>query len=551
MAGAKLPPRQKMIGMMYLVLTALLALNISKDILDAFIVVNDGLEKTSTNFQDKIEAQHAAFDKAYLENKVKVGPFYDKAKRVEEMSNELFHYILLMKANAIFHTEGDVETLEDAYGKNEFGIDTVVNLANCAAKDNYDKPTHALGVAEPASPIGGEYTAKDLKEKLEVYRDELLTMVKPGSTLDHSLRATFSFEDRTDASGVVNNWESYNFYHTPLAATITILSAIQSDIRNAESDLVKQLFANVDASSFKFNVVEAAIIPYSNYVIQGDSFKASIFIAAYDDTKNPEIIVGTEIDSSTWEVGGDLVDVNVVKGKGRLRIKTAAEGEFTWKGVIKLKTPAGEIASYPFSTTYNVAKPSMVVSATKMNVFYKGVDNPVSVSVPGFTADKVKASISTGSISKDKGAGNYIVRVKSGIKATVNVTVTLPDGSSKRIGSGVEFRLKNLPDPVPYVAQKTGSAVMSKARLGAASTVKANMDNFDFDLKVTVRSFIFSTTVSGALLEKQVKGNKIPADIKSIISKSKRNSKVYFENIEVKMPDGSTRMLGPVSVKLQ
>ena len=550
MAGNKLPPRQKMIGMMYLVLTALLALNVSKDILDAFIVVNDGLEKTAANFSDKIEAQHAAFDKAYLENKVKVGPFYDDAKKIEELSNELFDYIKMTKAEVIFHTE-KLESIEQAYGKDEFGFDTLINLANCASKDNYDIPSHVLGVAEPALPKEGEYTARELKNRLTIFRDELLKYVKGGSSLEQSLNATFNFEDRADASGTMNNWESYNFYHTPLAATITILSSIQSDVRNAESDLVKQLFANVDASSFKFNVVEAAVIPYSNYVIQGDSFKASIFIAAYDDTKNPEIIVGTEIDSSSWEVGGELLEIDVVKGKGRLRVKTSAEGEFTWKGVIKLKAPNGEVNSYPFATTYNVAKPSMVVSATKMNVFYKGVDNPVSVSVPGFTADKVKPSISTGSMSKGKGAGNYIVRVKKGIKAIINVTVTAPDGSTKRIGKGVEFRLKNLPDPVPYVAQKTGSAVMSKARLGAASSVKANMDNFDFDLKVKVRSFVFSTTVSGALLEEKVKGSKIPAKIKNIIKKSKRNSKVYFENIEVKMPDGSTRMLGPVSIKLQ
>jgi gliding motility-associated protein GldM len=449
----------------------------------------------------------------------------------------------------IFHTE-KLESLEAAIGKDENGSDTTINLANCASKDNYDVPSHTLGVAEPAVPIEGEYTAREIKNRLIAYRDELLSYAKEGSSLANSLNATFNFDDKADASGTINNWESYNFYHTPLAATLTILSSIQSDVRNAESDLVKQLFANVDASSFKFNVVEAAVIPTSNYVLLGDTFRASVFIAAYDDTKNPIIKVGTEIDSTTWAVSGDTVPVEVVAGKGNLKIKSTSEGEFTWKGAIQMKAPTGELMSYPFSTTYTVAKASLVVSADKMNVFYKGVENPVSVSVPGFAPDKVKASISTGSMVS-KGKGHYIVKVKKGIKATISVVVTMPDGSTKRMGQGVVFRLKNIPDPVPYVAQKTGTTIMSKARLGAASKVTAKMDNFDFDLKVNVKSFVFSTTISGALLEEKVKGNRIPDKIKKIISKSKRNTKVYFESIEVKMPDGTTRNLGPISFKLQ
>ena len=267
MAGAKLPPRQKMIGMMYLVLTAMLALNVSKDILNAFIIVNDGLEKTSINFKDKIDAQQTDFEKAYQENQKKVKPFYDKARDVAIKSDELFDYLNRIKANIIAATEG-YPSWENAIGKDEFQNDTLVNIKNIGKKDNYDVLTNELVGSEPGSPKQGEFTASELKDKMSAYRDALLSYVEPGSALETGLNATFNFNDRPDASGVINNWESYNFYHTPLAAALTILSKLQNDVRNAESDVIKQLYANVDAGSFKFNKLEAASIAPSNYISQ-------------------------------------------------------------------------------------------------------------------------------------------------------------------------------------------------------------------------------------------------------------------------------------------
>ena len=547
MAGAKLPPRQKMIGMMYLVLTAMLALNVSKDILNAFIIVNDGLEKTSINFKDKIDAQHTAFEKAYQENKVKVGPFYDKAKDVEERSDALYNYINQIKANIIAKTEG-YPSWENAIGKDQFGNDTLVNIKNIGKKDNYDILTNELVGSEPGSPKTGELTASELKDKMASFRDALLGYVEPGSAVEQSLQATFNFDDRKDASGLMNNWESYNFYHTPLAATLTILSKMQNDVRNAESDMLKQLFANVDAGSFKFNKLEAATIAPSNYIIQGDSFRAQVFLAAYDSTKNPEMLLGTTIDSSTWEVGGDLIDMKVVNGKGHVAIKTSAVGEFTWKGVINYQAPGGKILHFPFKTTYTVATPSLVVSPDKMNVFYRGVDNPVSISVAGVANDKIAASISNGSLSRGSGGG-YIVRVKTGNESVIRVSAEMPDGSKKSMGEA-KFRVKRIPDPVPYVAGKTGSDNTSKAQLSAVSKIFAKMDNFDFDISVNVTQFMFSMVVNGILVEKEVKGDRIPQEVKDMIGKAKRGSKVYFENINVKMPDGTVRKLSPVVLKL-
>ena len=341
MAGGKLPPRQKMIGMMYLVLTALLAMNVSKDILDAFIIVNDGLEKSANTFEGKNAALYNEFAKSYQENQAKVGPWYKKAQAVQKEADELFHYLTMVKANLIYQTE-KLESIEDAYGKDENQIDTTLNLKNIASKDNYDIPTHILIGGEPSSPKDGEYTAKELRGKLEAYRDALLKYATNDPGLAAGLNATFDFSDKKDASGTMNSWETYNFDHVPIAATLTILSKIQTDIRNAESDMINLLFANVSAADFKFNQLSAAIIPKSSYIIQNDSFQAQVFIAAYDDTYNPEMLLGNELDTNTNQLIGETSPINVENGKGYISFKADKEGEFTRYGIINYKGPSGK-----------------------------------------------------------------------------------------------------------------------------------------------------------------------------------------------------------------
>ena len=549
MAGGKLPPRQKMIGMMYLVLTALLALNVSKDILDAFVIVNDGLENTKVNFKNKNESQYTEFLKSYNENPVKVKPFWDKAQEVQKAAENLVSYIDSIKANIIYQTEG-YDNMSQVIGKGESGQDTVLSMKYIASKDNYDIPTNLLIGAEPHAPKEGNLTALELKNKLADFRDRLKQMVEPGSALDKALDKAFNFDDRKDASGTEEKWEASNFYHVPLAASVTILSKIQTDVRNAESDAVKYLYSSVDAGSFKFNKLEAAVISPSNYIVLGDTFRADVFLAAFDSTKNPVIRLGSGDyqDSVKFAISGDTVPIDVINGKGRVRIPTRSEGEYTWQGVINFEAPGGRVLPFPFKTQYTVAKPSLVVSADKMNVFYRGVDNPVSISVPGVPADKIVASINNGSLRKT-GKGNYVVNVKQGKDAVISVQAEMPDGSKRNMGK-MEFRVKVIPNPVPYVAQKTGSDNVSLPQLKATNKIFARMENFDFDLEPQIIGFTFSMSLAGGVLvEEKVDGDRFNETVRNLIEKLKRNQKVYFENILVKMPDGTTRPIGPVILK--
>lgn len=545
MAGGKLPPRQKMIGMMYLVLTALLAMNVSKDILNAFVTVNNGLEKTKNNFREKNEDQYTAFINSYSENKAKVGPYWEKAQEVQKLADELVTYIDDIKVEIIAGIEPSVPK-ENIRGKDENGVDTILNLMNVKVKDNYIFSTALLVGSEPSAPKEGPLSALELKGKLENFRDGLIAKVDPEGAIASSLKETFEFSDKANAAGVVENWPSYNFYGVPAAATLTLLTKMQTDVRNAESDVIKYLYSSVDAASYKFNVLESAVISPSNYVIVGDTFRAQVFLAAFDSTKNPTVYLGQAYDSTTHQVTGDSIHVDVIAGKGIVKIPANREGDFDYKGVIKYKAPSGEYNYYPFETVYKVAKPSTTVSATKMNVFYIGVDNPVDISAPAVANDQIRPSISNGSISKASGGG-WVVRVSKPGTAVVNVSAEV-DGKSKSMGK-MEFRVKRIPDPIGKVGGQTGGA-MRKAQLLASATVRAELENFDFDVKAEVVSYSVSYLNKGLLNEVTVNGGRITDQIKGVFRNLRVGDKIYFDNIKAKLPDGSTRTLPTVSFKI-
>lgn len=545
MAGGKLSPRQKMIGMMYLVLTALLAMNVSKDILNAFVTVNDGLEKTKRNFKDKNDDQYSRFEASFNENKEKVGKNWNQAQKVRSSANAVVDYIDQIKVEIIAGVQPDIPK-EQILGKNEFGEDTILNLMNVRVKDNYLVPTEILVGGDNANPKTGEFSALELKSKLESFREELKQILPGESALAKAVEETFQFEEKRNASGVVENWPSYNFYGVPTAATLTLLTKMQTDVRNAESDVVKYLYADVDAASFKFNKLEAAVISPSNYVITGDTFRAQVFLAAFDSTQNPVINIGKEFDSTTMKVMGDTLPLDIKDGKGFLKIPARTVGDYTYSGVIKIKNPSTkEYNPYFFDFDYKVASPSTTISATAMNVFYIGVDNPVDIAAAGVAKDQVQASISNGSITKSK--DGWIVKVTKPGKAVVNVAATI-EGERKNMGN-MEFRVKKIPTPVPEIAGQSSGSV-NKNRLANTAGIIAKMENFEFDVRVLVDSYMFTyVAANGLSREIPVKGPRFTQEVKNIINRLKPGSRVTFENIKAKMPDGELRKLPPVVLK--
>ena len=554
-----------MIGMMYLVLTALLALNVSKEILNSFILINNGLVTTNTNFSNKNAAQMAAFDKEYALNPKKVQKYYDDAKAVKASADSLVEHIEFLKHYLIIKTDGLDSTSiyalrkqwqdADDVNKPRFKVqlDSIFNLKNVDSKDNYDIATNIMIGGEESKPKLGKFTAQEIKGKLDYFREKMKSFVKEPS-LVAALDANFNTDTTYKVSETeTESWMLSNFYHIPLAAVITNLSKIQTDVRNGESDVIKNLFQNVSAEDFKFDKLEARVIPQSNYVLVGEKYQADVFVAAYSTTQNPSILIGEVDTAKRVLIGrGDSSNVKIKDGVGRYEVPAGAEGIKKWGGIIQVVSPGGEIKSYPFKSEYMVAKPALVVSPTKMNVLYIGVENPVSISVPGVPTENLSPSLSGGTLRPGKEKGEYIAEVKGGSEAIVSVSAKfMVDGkaTTKNMGQ-FKFRVKRVPDPVAYIANKKDGLV-SANELIAAGAVIPRMENFDFDLQFKITAFDLSMNMQGDFITKSVNGNKLSAEMATMLKSAKKGTKIYIEEVKAVGPDGVPRKLAPLNLKLQ
>jgi gliding motility-associated protein GldM len=525
-------PRQKLISMMYLVLTALLALNVSVDILNAFVIVNESMEESNRIFQQRVDANYAAFERAMAENPTKVKPYQERALQVKQMADDLVEYIQGLKFEVISITEGI--SIEEA--KN-------TTMRDISKKDNYDKPT-TFFIGQ--SPDGSDGKARELKNKIIEFKTNAIMLLDEEHRSLINLGLEVEKEDFKDLSGKEMNWEMYTFYRTILAANVVLLNKLIAEVRNAESDIVSQLLTAVDEGDFKFNKIAARVVPKSRFVITGEEFEAEIFVAAYDTLQAPEVVIGSGWDSINNKVLGDVQTLEGVDGVVTYRARAGGIGRQTYGGEIRVQTPGGGVQSFPFSGEYMVAAPTATVSADKMNVFYIGVDNPISVSVPGVANENVRVSISNGRLTST-GGGKYNVRVDAGNEANINVSAEM-EGQTRQMGS-FKFRVRRVPDPVVYIANVSGGNV-PKGNLIANPVLIPRIANFDFDLHFTVVSYTFVMAMAGnELVDRPGSGNRLTPDMISMIQGARRGQRCYIEDIRVSGPDG-TRQLGTISLRI-
>jgi gliding motility-associated protein GldM len=535
MAGGKETPRQKMIGMMYLVLTALLALNVSKEILEAFVLVNNSLEKSMENAKVKNDLVYDAFAKAATINPKKVKPYYDKALESKDASNELVAYIQELKVKLIMETEGISKKQADT-----------IHLDFVEKKDDYDTPTNIMvGTSDDGS--NGE--ARKLKKKIKDYREKMMGLV-PKKYLDQ-IQLGLETPNMV-VHGEKMNWEMANFFHTPLAASVVVLSKLQNDIRNAEFDVVNKLFGEIGADDFPIDTVVAKVISPSNYVLLGEDYKSEVILAAFSKSQAPTMFLG-EIDSTSGMLLASTSELPVENGMGRYSVTTDKEGIFTYSGAVKLKRKDGTITEFPFQSEYMVAKPSFTVSPIKMNVMYIGVDNPISVSVPGVPTENISVSISGGGNKLSRnGKGLYTATLarNSPRDIKVNVTATMSNGEKRTMGS-MPFRVKRLPKPEGYVLGGNTGGRISKAELCKISLVKARYaPGFDFDLKANVVSYTLVISGEGGEIPKKIRGARLTAEAKTMICAARKGSRVYMEDIKAKGQDGVTHKLPDLIFKV-
>lgn len=544
MAGGKQSPRQKMIGMMYLVLTALLALNVSKEIINSFMVIETGLISTNNGIDNKNGILYSQFELALLNDEKKAKPFYDKAMEIRKKSDELVKFIQELKSEIKTETQFGVN-----YSPEQKKIGDTLSSRLIDKPDDYDTPTHYMIGEDPANVTG---KAAELKKKLNEHHKFLMSQLAPDQQkeLENNLKTLETKEQWNQSEEKTVSWEWYNFYHMPVTAMLANLTRMQVDVKNAEGDVVNELLGSVSKNDFKFDTLAAKVVAPTSYVLSGDKYVANLFVAAFSTTQDPSIWL-CDYDSVTKQPKGpiDSTSVKVARGIGTYEVAANAVGLQTWKGLIRVKKPDNSWEAYPFKSEYIVATPSAAVFLEKMNVFYIGVDNPITISAAGVAPGDLQPSITGGSMRPAGKPGSYIVTVSQGTKATINVGAKL-NGVQKSMGS-FEFRVKRVPDPVAYVGNIKGDGQMTKGELNAASGVFARMEGFDFDLSFSVVSFVMSMNVNGVFVEKKGNGPAITPDMKSLLAGAKPGNKVFFEQITVKGPDGSLRKIPGVNIKVK
>jgi gliding motility-associated protein GldM len=571
MAGnhpSELSPRQRMINMMYLVLTALLALNVSKEVLDSFFEVNKGIERTTSNFSSKNTETYFAFDNAAENNPEKYKVVRDKAYEIKKMSEELFMLIQHMKYDLVYSSDKkevylgeDWEILDPEDGK---PIDEK-KIENKEFKDltlaQKNKKIGYLYNKSDRNSSGDLFWPKGVKEnRAKVLKDNILEfsrfLTDVAGDNQHLIESIKSSTNVSDKHRKGNNltWEEYYFYDMPAVGALTLLSKMQSDVKNAEANVIDFLKKDIDAKSLKFTSAEGIAIPQSNFILRGDSFKAEIFITAQNENQNPDIYVG-EYDS-VYGVGyqmiGDYETVKVKNGKGMFATRTSSEGVKKWGGLIAMKTETGT-KYYPFKGSYLVANKSIVVSPVNMNVFYLEVDNPVKISVPGFGAVDITASMTNGNINATKkSAGEYIARPTKKGKSTVTLFATI-EGKRTRMGA-MEFRVKEVPPPRPFIGGKS-QGVIEKQRMLAAGGIQAKLEDFDFKgVRYKVVAYSFTTVYKGDQVTETVTGQKFTTKINAIINNTKSGNSITVSNIMAKRTDAkgtAARSLPPLVLKIK
>jgi gliding motility-associated protein GldM len=552
MGHGKETPRQKMIGMMYLVLTAMLALNVAKEVLNAFVLVDSGLVTTTENFTAKNKSLYNTFAAQYELNPAKVGDWKDKADEVHKRSDDLFDFLHECKTDILVigneeailtaGVGGGAQAADDHgddHGEDHGNGIGGVNWDEVKAKDNTDHPAEVMIVKGKAS---------ELKAKIDEHREYLLSLIEDKEKYAGTVEAVEGVLNtglppvhlEHGGKKVVPTWETTYFEHLPLAAVITLLSNMQANVRNAEAEMIDFLLEQIGEGDVGFNAIEAVVVAERSLVFPGEEYEAKILLAAYDSTKAPEVILE------------DGTSLEVEAGKGVYRSTSNALGTRTWGGTIRLESDGGAIIERDFSGVYEVAEANATVSATAMNVFYRGIPNPVAVSAGGVAESSVRVNINNPHSIRRRGPGDYTVNPGStGDRATVSVYADI-DGESKLM-TRMDFRVWDLPTPVAKITgSRGGQANLRVSDLVGLDIMEAEAEGFMFEVDFKITTFTMGFTDASGIFSKETSdGEKFTSQMKALFRTMRAGSRITLEDIKAIGPDGKVRSLSPINITVR
>ena len=526
MAGSKESPRQKMINMMYLIFIAMLALNMSKEVLTAFGSMTEELSETNLELQERNDQFMQGLEEKAEEQAAKYLDLKLKADSIREISGKFYNYLESLK--------------EGAYADAERS-----NIKR-TAYEKLDKTVYFDQLFFDGAALKEE--GQRFLDEMNSYRDEFSRIASSDpklASIGEEVISKFSTDKVQPVQGKPLEYLDYHFKGFPLIASITKMTLLQSSIKNIEAQLLSTMLEGklkIEASLTNF---DAIVISDKSSFFAGEEFSGRIILGKNDKTLKADkvIINGRELDDESMQEGQTILKFPA-DGIGSKKI----EGEFQFR-------EEGELISIPVSSSYEVVpRPNKAtISADKMNVVYNGVSNPFTISFPGIDANKVtvntpglkkgKTIIEKGRKKKLTGASDYELdlselppQLRGKKQVLINVTGTLPSG--QKVTSKIPFRIKSL--PVPYgTLDRTKPKSVKKSELMSSTVTATFGEDFDFDLPLRVRGF--KITVAG-IGSRVVSGNELDGQAKGLVQRARNNTIVTITDIKTRAIGSTTEI---------
>jgi gliding motility-associated protein GldM len=518
-------PRQLMINVMYLVLTALLALNVSAEIFNAFDMVDKGLKSANATL-DESNAQLPALIKDAAKKKESLATYANRIEGVTALSKEATGYVKGIMEKLIDESGNRNGSLDEGDYVDAFGVQEL------KGKRDYDGTTRLMVE---------EGLGEELRTKMLEYKTAFSKFADPADQKDLESKIPIAIDDVawTKSANAKKNWSDFTFGHMPLGACMPIFSKFMNDIKASEASALNYLASKVGVGGAtivldKFTVVSA---PKKSYIIKGEAFETEVFLsaAAGADSKT-----GISI-----SVNGRGLPTNA-DGVAKYTETAGSIGVRKYTAIASVKDPVtGDVKSYKNEFEYEVGERSVTVSASKMNVFYIGVDNPVEVSAAGVPSAQIKVSMDGGSINKNSD-GTYNVNVSSPGKATVRV-------SAPGVNYSKEYRVKRIPDPTPLLGGKEKGGSIGNGTFKAHGALIPMLIDFDFDAKCNLAGFTLVRVAKRQDPEPASnQGASLQGNARALQQKAVPGDKYVFQDIKCKCPgDGAARNLGQLVFDVQ
>ena len=504
-------PRQKMINIMYLVLTAILALNVSNEVINAFKVVDKSLITTNKNITASNDELYSSLEKKMNEpQSIERAKIWEpRAMQAKQFSDNINNYI---------------DSLKKALKK---GADLRMRY-NKATKDSVEEfREDNLDASTRLFETKGE--GPKLKARLDKYKVDMLNIGLPmDSTIKKQFETTFPVNTIPPVSqdGTKKDFTQSFFHMTPTVAALTMLSKFQNNVKNAESQIVTYCHNQIGAVERHMDKTGVLVGQNSNYLMPGQELTVTAGVGAYSSSAAPSITINGS-------------SVPVTDGQGMYKTTVSGAGEHSVSVNVSFKDENNKTVTIPTVVKYTVGTPGgAAVMLDKMNVFYIGVDNPITIS-SGTGWDKTHVSMTSGSLIPSGGPGKYIVKVSAVGKTTINVNA---EGKN----SSYEFRIKRIPDPILKVGPSNGGRLQSVV-FKNQQFCRADLENFDFDARFNVVSatVYFSGANFPSVQTASITGGSL-AGISTQLAKCIPGSSVTFDNVKVKGPDEVLRSIpGP------